>query len=83
MQLQVGLVVRACAGKEAGSFYLIVRQEQDFVWLADGRHRTLQNPKRKNPKHVRPTSILWNPDTLTDKTLRQKLLLLKEGNKFV
>ena len=83
MQLQVGSVVRACAGKEAGNFYLIVRQDADFVWLADGKHRTLQNPKRKNPKHVRPTSIVWDTDGLTDKALRQKLHLLKEGNKFV
>lgn len=83
MLLQVGAVVRACAGKEAGNFYLIVRQDADFVWLADGKHRTLQNPKRKNPKHVRPTSVVWDVDSLTDKALRQKLHLLKEGNKFV
>lgn len=83
MQLQVGMVVRACAGKESGEIYLIVRQDASSVWLADGKHRTLQKPKRKNPKHVRPSSVLWNPDGLTDKALRQKLHLLKEGNKFV
>lgn len=83
MQLQVGMVVCAAAGREQNGFYLIVRQDTDFVYLADGKHRTLQNPKRKNPKHVRPTGIIWNPNGMTDKALRQRLRLYKEENKFV
>ncbi len=79
MLLHVGMVVRACAGKEKDGFYLIIAQDENFVWLADGRHRTIRKPKRKNPKHVRPTQFCWNPDGLTDKALRQKLRLLKEG----
>ncbi|MBR1528716.1 MAG: KOW domain-containing RNA-binding protein [Oscillospiraceae bacterium] len=83
MPLHVGMVVQACAGKEKDGFYLIVDTDQKFVFLADGRHRTIRKPKRKNPRHVRPTQIIWNPDGMTDKALRQKLRLLKEGNKFV
>ena len=83
MQLQVGMIVRAAAGKEQNQFWMIVRMDEQYVYLADGKHRTLQNPKRKNPKHVRATQTLWNPEGLTDKMLRQKLRLFKEGNKFV
>lgn len=79
MQLQIGTVVCAVAGKEKDNFYLIVRTDGHFIYLADGRHRTMEKPKRKNPKHVRPTQFCWNPDGLTDKALRQKLRLLKEG----
>lgn len=83
MLLHVGMVVRACAGKEKDGFYLIIAQDEKFVYLADGKDRTIRKPKRKNPKHVRPTQVCWNPDGMTDKALRQKLRLLKEGNKFV
>ncbi len=83
MQLQVGMIVRAVAGKEQNQFWMIVRTDEKYIYLADGKHRTLQNPKRKNPKHVRITQTIWNPDDLTDKMLRQKLRLFKEGNKFV
>lgn len=83
MQLQVGMIVCACAGKERNQYYLIIQQDEHYVYLADGRHRRLQNPKRKNPKHVRPTGIRYNIDGMTDKALRQKLRLLKGGNKFV
>ncbi|MBR1555616.1 MAG: KOW domain-containing RNA-binding protein [Oscillospiraceae bacterium] len=77
------MVVSVTAGKEQNDFSLIVRMDEKYVWLADGRHRTLQNPKRKNPKHVRPTQTIWNPDGMTDSSLRKKLRLFKEGNKFV
>ena len=83
MQLQVGMVVRVIAGKEQNDFCMIIRTEKNSVWLSDGKHHTLQNPKRKNPKHVRPTQTIWNPDSMTDCSLRKKLRLFKEGNKFV
>jgi ribosomal protein L14E/L6E/L27E len=83
MRLQVGTVVCAIAGKEQNNFYLIVKTDENYVWLADGRHRTMQNPKRKNPKHVRPTQTRWDTDGMTDAGLRKKLRLFKEGNKFV
>ena len=83
MRLQTGMVVRAVAGKEQDNFYLIVKMDTKYVWLSDGRHRTLQNPKRKNPKHVRPTKTIWNLDSMTDNSLHKKLRLFKEGNKFV
>lgn len=79
MQLQVGMIVCGLAGKERDQYYLIIGQDERYVYLADGRHRRLQKPKRKNPKHVRYAGIQWNPDSLTDKALRQKLSLLKKG----
>ncbi len=83
MQLQTGMVVLVSAGKEKNGCYLIIRTDEKFVWIANGKDRTLQNPKRKNPRHVRPSGLIWNPDGMTDKMLRQKLRVLKEGNKFV
>ena len=32
--------------------YLVIRDEGDAVYLADGKIRTLENPKRKKKKHL-------------------------------
>ena len=42
------------AGHDKGRLYLIVRQEGERVWLADGRTRSVQDPKKKNRKHIQP-----------------------------
>ncbi len=73
MQLQVGMVVCATAGKEKNSFYVVTQLDGNAVYLADGKHRTLNKPKRKNVKHIRLTETVWELNGLTDRALRRKL----------
>lgn len=40
------------AGKDAGKLYIIVGNENGMLLLADGKERTMANPKKKNAKHV-------------------------------
>lgn len=40
------------AGHDKGQMYLIIREEGDFVYLADGKGRTLDHPKKKRKKHL-------------------------------
>jgi ribosomal protein L14E/L6E/L27E len=64
---------KSSAGHDKGSWYVIVRQESGFVWIADGRRRKLQFPKKKNIQHIertRKTTVLEN---YTDKSLREAL----------
>ena len=74
MQLQVGSVVRATAGKEQGGFYLVTALEGQYVLLADGKRRPLERPKRKNLRHIAPSSTVWEMQGLTDRELRRRLL---------
>lgn len=52
-RLEKGSVVRVTAGKEKGSIFVVV---EDFntrqVWIADGRHRKLGNPRKKGVRHL-------------------------------
>ena len=32
--------------------YIIIKEEGDFAYLADGRTRALENPKKKRKKHL-------------------------------
>jgi len=80
MQLQIGMVVCAAAGKEQNQLFVITRIEPNLVCLADGKRRTLEKPKRKNPKHVRPTRTIWDLQDMTDRKLRGLLREHKGGN---
>lgn len=82
MQLQEGMVVCAIAGKEKDGFYIVTSVEGTYVLLADGKRRTLERPKRKNVRHIRPTSTRWELEGLTDRSLRRRLyeFIAKGGN---
>ena len=51
---EAGTFVRSLAGHDKGRVYIIVREESESVYLADGRLREIGRPKRKNKKHVQP-----------------------------
>jgi ribosomal protein L14E/L6E/L27E len=73
MQLTVGMVVCATAGKEKDSFYVVTQLDGNAVYIADGKHRTLEKPKRKNVRHIRATNTVWELSGLTNRSLRHRL----------
>ena len=74
-----GMIVRAKAGRDSGRFYAVIAAEGAELLLADGRRRTLANPKRKNPAHVQATKQRVSLDALTDKKLREALKPLNDA----
>lgn len=48
----LGGIVRSLQGRDKGKLYVICDIVGTAVMLADGVVRTLENPKRKNLKHV-------------------------------
>ena len=51
-RFEKGMLVRSKAGHDAGEIFIITGTEDAYVYLADGRLRTLQKPKKKKKKHV-------------------------------
>ena len=47
-----GMLATSKAGHDAGQTYVIMDVDQAYVYLADGRIRTLDRPKKKKKKHV-------------------------------
>ena len=45
-------VVEATAGRDQGHLYYVVAMNPDHLFLANGKDRTLEKPKRKKRKHV-------------------------------
>ena len=70
---QTGMIVFATAGRDAGRYYLVTALNGAELLLADGKRRTLQSPKRKNPTHVQKTNRTLSLEGLTDRALRTAL----------
>ena len=52
MEIMTGTLVKALAGHDKDRFFFILREEGEYVYLVDGKYRTVGKPKRKNRKHV-------------------------------
>lgn len=50
----IGQFVTSKAGHDKGTMYVVTALEDEFVFLSDGRLKTLDNPKRKRLKHIQP-----------------------------
>jgi len=79
VKLKIGSVVMACAGRDSGKFFVVTQSDEKCVYMADGRERKLDKPKRKNIKHLRITDSMIDLNEITDKKLRQ---LLSQFNSF-
>ena len=50
--LNISDVVQATAGRDRDKFFYVIAQDPIFLYLANGKDRTLDRPKRKKRKHV-------------------------------
>ena len=79
MKAVKGSVVCSTAGKDKGNLLCVVGESDEFFILADGKERRLQNPKRKNKKHVVFTSnVLSEQQMSANKALKRALKEISE-----
>ena len=51
-EYEIGCLVRSLAGHDKDEISLIIKQDAEYVYLADGKRRCLDKLKRKKKKHV-------------------------------
>ena len=56
MEFRVGMIVRAKAGREKNGFFIITSVENDMAYIADGKRRKVENPKKKKLIHLAATN---------------------------
>ena len=79
--MEVGQIVCSLKGSDKGSFLLVARVDEKYVYLVNGKRYKLENPKRKNFKHISITQTRLNQDEfLTDKAVRKALAVYR--NKY-
>ena len=78
-------IVQSLAGHDKGSLFFILRMEDGFAWVADGRLRSCTKPKRKNVRHLayRATGVspvaerIARGESVADSEVRKALAPLK------
>ena len=59
---------------------MVVKEEDGFLYVCDGKERPLERPKRKNPKHLALTNtVLGKSSYSTDKSLRRALAVYRDS----
>ena len=50
--INISDVVVTTAGRDAGNWFYVINEDPVYLFLANGKDRTLEKPKRKKRKHV-------------------------------
>ena len=74
--MEKGTVVMSLSGHDKGSLYVVLKKEENFLFVCDGKNKLLSNPKKKNKRHLKATGIyvdlsVYNP--LYDAHIRKAL----------
>lgn len=57
MDFFVGQIVKAKAGRDKDSFFVVLSLDGAYAYIADGKSRKVQNPKKKKLIHLAPTKV--------------------------
>ena len=73
MTITTGSVVRAKAGRDKDKFFVVLRTEEGFAFIADGRRRKVESPKRKKFIHLQGTNTVLSETMDTNRKIRNAL----------
>lgn len=71
MKLEAGMLAKAKAGHDKDCIYVIISVNDEYVYLADGKIRTVCHPKKKNRKHIQPINCV-SCESLTEDAVIKK-----------
>ena len=86
----VGMFATSKSGHDKDSLYIILREEAEYVYVVDGKIRTLERPKKKNKKHIQIikkhrdltlTEALKEGSKVTDEQIKRAIKLLQMESK--
>ena len=77
-KIPVGALVQSIAGHDAGEFFLVVRREERFVWVCNGKQRKATHYKKKNIKHITDTGLVceWvseHPERINNTSVKKAI----------
>ena len=85
-EFMIADVVRSTAGRDAGQLYDVVAADESFLYLVNGKDRSLEKPKRKKRKHTskvlrsetRVAEKIRSGDKVLSSELRRDLAQLRQ-----
>ena len=76
--IPVGSVVKAKAGRDKEGFFVVVKSEDKWVFIADGKRRKVESPKKKNLLHLTVTNTVLSHSMDTNRNIRKALKDFRE-----
>lgn len=55
---ELGQIVKSTAGRDCGELFIILDIEEAYVYIADGKRRRIESPKKKKLKHLQITYMI-------------------------
>ena len=62
----IGFLASSKAGHDKDKIYIIINEDAEYVWLADGKLRTVDRPKKKRRKHIQIIKCFNNEEMRLD-----------------
>ena len=86
MEIAKSHIVRSDAGRDKGKLFVVLAAEGEYLLLADGKSRKVENPKRKKRRHVlfvsagetRLSEKIKSNEKITNSELRRTLAGYRE-----
>ena len=73
-RLKRGQIVLSKAGRDFGRYLIVLSCDESGIYVADGKERPIERPKRKNPKHLDATNqCLSEENFATNRAARKSL----------
>ena len=60
-----GFLASSKAGHDKDKIYVIIKEDAEYVWLVDGKIKTMDNPKKKRKKHIQVIKYFNNEEMRT------------------
>ena len=84
MEVSKADMIVSLAGRDKGQLFFVIDTDDQFVYLADGKGRRLESPKRKKRRHVRTLPLyasrvaekIRNGDKVLNSELRRELAVI-------
>lgn len=82
----IGMLAESKSGHDRGQIYVIIREDDEYVYLSDGRLKTWDKLKKKNRKHIqiirKPVSSIINKieqgEELNNEEIKRAIKLFKK-----
>ena len=88
MEVDKSSLIVSKAGRDKGQLFYVIDTDEQYVYLADGKSRKLEKPKRKKRKHVeqvprrdsRVADKIRSGDKVLNSELRRELAIYGQKN---
>lgn len=74
----IGCFAQSLAGHDKCSIYVIIHADTEYVYLSDGKNKSIANPKKKKIRHIQ---VIKKKDAMIEAKQKQQIDFMNEDIK--